>query len=70
VANALPSLLVGGGGSRGGNPSASRVRGYSLTRAQNPSPASLMLAHSLGTLSRKGRGEEEAAHVSLIDAPA
>jgi hypothetical protein len=46
------------------------VRGYSLTRAQNPSPASLMLAHSLGTLSRKGRGEEEAAHVSLIDAPA
>ena len=65
----FPSPLVGEGGSRGGNPSASRVRGHSLTRVKTPHPPrsrSLSSGRalrgpvgSLGTLSHKGRGEEE-----------
>jgi hypothetical protein len=54
----FPSPLAGEGGSRGGNPSAIRERGPSLTGIAIRLPRSLGYCLRSHTLSRKGRGEE------------
>ncbi len=54
----FPSPPEGEGGSRGGNPSAIRVRGQRVVDTPTPHPPSLGYRLRSGTLSLKGRGEE------------
>ena len=54
----FPSPLVGEGGACGAIAKHEPGEGSESNAGADPSPASLMLTHSLGTLSHKGRRKE------------